>query len=662
MNNREFGKETGRGSGLVEVARVRPALIVAILLAMLSIPALLPRLAAEKEARNAAIVLDYRDLAAFSEREGRSDEELWLILRQSGAMGLMVSELTGQQLSLGAMKLYYGPASGLPGAAPKLAAGNPMQASMFIPKGFPGAEMMPPLLNARFEGVLIQEFETGTAVLLPRTLDELLLTGVVPDVDGLLLASKHDIPVFYRPAPALAPDTGGSLTTLESLLLSFPQIRTVSPSAEVALGYPDLRPLADVIRRHDRSVAAVEFSRQVGAVQLNWLAYPRLIPLHSVTNEEILSRGITRIGLHERFMRAVKERAIRLLVFRPSAIEVSSGQFDFFQQELHLLASNISSSGVALSWPEPYQPWRTGVLGALALSLALVFTALRFLQRFIAGASGDTGASLAWRGSGRGLMVFGGMVVLTGMLILFVPAAARSAGALTAVLLVTEASFIALDSWRRPWFGILGSFLFVIAGGLAIAAFFSDPLFMLRLRTFSGVKATLFLPPLLLLLADFKSREHPESLVELFRRPPLWGEMILLALLLGGAVLVLFRSDNVQFVPAFEVRVREMLERALVARPRSKEVFLGYPALLIWYFVRRVDMWPRYREVFRLATVVGFSSAVNSFCHFHTPLHFILFRQFNGLWTGLLVGTVSLLMLKMLILPLWTRHGKMMTG
>jgi hypothetical protein len=73
------------------------------------------------------------------------------------------------------------------------------------------------------------------------------------------------------------------------------------------------------------------------------------------------------------------------------------------------------------------------------------------------------------------------------------------------------------------------------------------------------------------------------------------------------------------------------------------------------------DMWPRYREVFRLATVIGFSSAVNSFCHFHTPLFFILFRQFNGLWTGVLLGMISIVFLRFVIMPLWYRYGGLVT-
>ena len=648
----------------LETSRRNPAIFVALVLILLSAWALLPRLAAERESKDAAIVLDYRDLATFSIREGKSPEMLWPLLSQNGASGLMVSELTGQQLSMGTLPLYYGPASGLPGAAVKLASGNPLRAAFFLPRTHPGAALLPPLLSARFRGAHVQEYETGTAVLLTRSLEELFFTGVLPDIEGLLIAAKHDIPVFYRVAPALPSDTDASLATLGALLAAFPQIRTVSPSGEVALGYPNLRPLAERIVKEGRSVAMVEFSRQIGAPQLNWLAYPRLVSLHSVTNEEISSRNISRSALYERFVRAVKERAVRLLVFRPSAMEASDAPFERFIEELRTLASGITASGAQLRWPEPFQPWRTGFVGALALALAFVFSMLRFLQRFFNGGTDDrknAEDALAWRTTPRGLAVFSAIVLLAGVIILLLPSAGRFAGALTAVFVVVEASFLALDGWRTPWLGIIGSFLFAVAGGLAIAAFFSDPASMLRLRSFSGVKATLFLPPLLVLLADLKRRVHPESLGELFRRPPLWGEIFLLVLLLGGAGLVLFRSDNVQFVPAFEVRMREFLERALVARPRNKEVFLGYPALLLWYFVRKADMWPRYREVFRLATVIGFSSAVNSFCHFHTPLFFILFRQFNGLWTGVLLGMISIVFLRFVIMPLWYRYGGLVT-
>ncbi|MDD3513527.1 MAG: hypothetical protein PHV21_05955, partial [Synergistaceae bacterium] len=78
----------------LETSRRNPAIFVALVLILLSAWALLPRLAAERESKDAAIVLDYRDLATFSIRDGKSPEMLWPLLSQNGASGLMVSELT----------------------------------------------------------------------------------------------------------------------------------------------------------------------------------------------------------------------------------------------------------------------------------------------------------------------------------------------------------------------------------------------------------------------------------------------------------------------------------------------------------------------------------------------------------------------------------------
>ncbi|NLK19336.1 MAG: hypothetical protein GX310_06055 [Synergistaceae bacterium] len=639
--------------------RLNMGLCLVLAIFILSSLALLPRIRAERASRTAGILLDFRDVASLASSSGRGAEEAWQEFDEAGASGLMVSELTGEQLSLGVLPVYYGPSSGLPSEAAKALGAPPSAPALFFPKSFPAGREALPFLTARFPGLKTAPVAGGIAISLPASLEELLFTGILPDMEGLLLAEEYQIPVFYRVAPGRMGDASAAVSALEGLLAEYQSVRVIAPSGETALGFPDLRPLADAVRKAGRSVAAVEFSRQLGAVQLNWQAYPSLLPLHSVTHEELLSRNISRPALYERLLRAVKERSVRLLVFRPTAMEYGADPYGVFLSEVRALAAGMAAHGITPSWPAPYEPWRTGVVGAAALALAFVHSALRYLQRLFLPRGTQEGDIHPI--TGGSVLVIGAAAVVLALAVRFFPFAARVTGALAAVFVVVEASCLALDGWRKPWAGLVGSFLFAVAGGLAIAAYFSDPVYMLRLRAFSGVKATLFLPPVLVLLADLRRREHPESLGEIFRRPPLWGELFLIGALLVGAGLVLFRSDNVQFVPAFEVKMREFLERVLVARPRNKEIFLGYPALLLWYYVRKADMWPRYREALRLAAVLGFSSAVNSFCHFHTPLFFILFRQFNGLWTGVLIGMAAIIFLRFVFLPLWERYGRMMT-
>ncbi len=406
-------------------------------------------------------------------------------------------------------------------------------------------------------------------------------------------------------------------------------------------------------------MAVVEFSRQLGAPQLNWLVFPSLLPLHSVTHEELLSRNISRAALFERLLRAVKERSVRLLVFRPSAMDSSADPYGTFLSELGDLSAGLTAHGIAVTWPEPFSPCRTGIIGAAALALAFVYSLLRYLQRFFL-FSGDDGRERTTRVSRKGALLLGALVLVTALAVRFVPPAARIIGALAAVFVVTEASFLALDGWRAHGQGSWGASLFAVAGGLAIAAFFSEPVYMLRLRPFPASRRPSFFRRSWC-CSPISGAGNIPSPWEKYSAVPSLGGTLLIGILLAGAGLVLFRSDNVQFVPAFEVRMREFLERILVARPRNKEIFLGYPALLLWYYVRKADILPRYREVLRMATVLGFSSAVNSFCHFHTPLYFILFRQFNGLWTGVLVGMMGIVLLRFVILPLWEKYGRMVT-
>lgn len=112
-----------------------PGLCVVAVLFVLSGLALGPRLAAERESKSAGILLDFRDVVTLAAGAGKNVEEAWRELNGAGATGLMVSELTGEQLSLGVLPVYYGPVSGLPGEAAKALNGPLTAPALFFPKG-----------------------------------------------------------------------------------------------------------------------------------------------------------------------------------------------------------------------------------------------------------------------------------------------------------------------------------------------------------------------------------------------------------------------------------------------------------------------------------------------------------------------------------------------
>ncbi|MCR5347513.1 MAG: DUF5693 family protein [Fretibacterium sp.] len=624
--------------------------------AVCSVWGLLPRWRLERTDRTVAVLADYREILPMAQGAGLSVEEALSRLKERGLCGLMVSELTGDDVFLGMGWARLEPVNPGPGGergtlisllpAQQLSRISP-QAAAYL------SEWLPLRLTGK---------DGAGKIFLPVSVNMLKNIGILPDIDGLEIAKKLGLPVFYRPAQSLGWMTSGVAEMLRRVSAAYP-VAVFAPAGEVVSGYPDVSVLADVSRELTLPLAQVEFSRQLGAPALNQRAAPLLLPLHSVTNEEMMARNITRSALRERLIRAAVERSVRLLLLRASPQNTGGFSFQSYEEEISALAQGLRNQNFALGWPRPVfrdGTWGFRLLPAWALSAVLLLMLWRCGVR-MAGAPGS-------RTCGDGLSpalaagLLGGSAALA-FLILKVPAAARLAGALAAPMIATEASLMAMDyEGGRSFLSRLGgAVLTALAGGLAVAAFFSVPAYMQRLQTFSGVKLTLMLPPLLVLLHDLRRRIHPESLEDILSRPPLWGELMLCGVLLAGLLLVAVRSGNVSFgmasplTPGFEARLRGALERWLIARPRSKEVFLGYPCLLLLGFLVKNGLWARYREVLRIGVSLGFSSVINSFCHFHTHLSLILLREFNGLWTGLLVGLILVAAVRWFLLPLLRR-------
>lgn len=581
-----------------------------------------PRMRLERRNNNVAILSDYREIATLARNSGLDVDEAISVLKEKGLTGIMVSELNGDTITHN-----IGPAEIKPD-------GTKGTIISILP-GSPHEEMLNEWLRLRFA------VSGDGPVVLSTPPNMLRSSGIIPDIEGLEAAKRASLPIFYRPAPSPGHLSERASVMLREVNAKYP-VSVFTPSGEYVSGYPDVSVMADTARELDIPLAVVEFSRQLGEKELNAKVLPMLIPLHSVTNDEMTSRRITRAALRDRLIRAALERSIRLLLLRTAPANTSNFKFSDFANEMGLLRDALAARGFSVSWPETVfadARLHTSIFTAWALSAVLLFAAWRYLSR------------MGLKFGTKGIITLGAVSVILAGLVWKVAIIARLAGALAAPLLAVEAALLSMEAGGHDRCVFRG-FVFAVIGGLALASFFSVARYMLRLQTFSGVKLTLVLPPVMVLIHDLKKRIHPESLIEFLSRPPLWGELILYAVLLAGVGVIVFRSDNVDFIPGFETRIREALERLLVARPRTREFLIGYPCvMLVNYFVRN-NLIARYRELFRIGAVVGFSSVVNSFCHFHTPLSVIMLREFNGLWTGLLLGFIVVIMVKFLLRPL----------
>lgn len=605
----------------------------------------MPRLNAERANKTVAFAIEYLDLTTLSLQSGIAPENIWGQINSLGVMGISVAEYTGEELSLlNPMPLKYGPAGQLmPGAKGLLSD----RAVILIESDSPYSKPLSHYLALKMPSTEIREKGDQTVFILPGNASDFKTSAFVPDLFALDFCHAHGIPVLFRPGPCPASMPADTAAAFDQLTSDYVNIKNVTASGMIMAGYPELSYLSSVMKEKGITFSQTEFVKQVGAGGFAKAMFPMVLPLHSLTRDEVISRNFSSAQIAERFVRAVHERSIRLIMVRPYDLYMGD-RLRRFEESLTLMKDSVVARGYGFGWPEHLKTWPSSPAGALACGLTLVFCCWYFLIRLLAREEENVGLlSLS-------LLLIAAF--LLSAMIWKIPAFARICGGLCGAAVAAEGSLSALDEHRRPWLGALKGLFIVIAGGTAIAAFYGTTAASLRLTPFSGVKLTLLLPPLLVLIHDLSRRVHPESLPEIINRPPMWGELLLIGLLMLALLIMALRSDNVSNVPGWEIAFREFMERTLLVRPRTKEFLIGYPALVLYWYIAAKGLASNYREALRIIAVLAFSSAVNTFCHFHTLLSLSVIRTINGWWLGLIIGAVIVAIIDRILFPLYKKY------
>jgi hypothetical protein len=615
-------------------------------------PDLIYRLRTEWSHRIVALIADYRDISSLSKEGGELPETVFERMAESGVRGVTVAEFTGKDLASGVLPLEYGSLIELPSSVRAMLDHQFNRAYILIDSSEPMRRDVIGYINVKMPGAKQYVIRSQgvsadqTLIVLPNTVDELGDSGLLPDFAALEFSERADALVIYRPAPSAGVDSERVAASISWLKEKYPAVSCVMPSGLIITGYPDIPALARVLKENRLPVAQAEFVRQIGSAELFRTMLPDVLPLHSLVREELIARRLSRDQVVERIVRAVHERSIRFAFVRPYDI-YNVGKLPAFIEDIGRIHDALQSRGYSFGWPRTLGMFRVAMSSSIAVAFIFLICLSSFARRYFR--AGKPFVSALQAG------VFMISSLLLGIVVWKAPLISRYLGGFCAAFIAAEATIRSLDNYERPFAGLLAGLVIIMAGGLCIAAGYGSTATMLRIEPFSGVKLTLLLPPVLILANDLKNRVHPESLVSIMTRPPLWGELLLAGGLVAAAMVLALRSDNVAFVPGWEIRFRDALERALWVRPRTKEFMVGYPCLIVYYaFVKR-NWTARFREVFRLGSSMAFASAVNTFCHFHTMLPLTMVRVANGWWLGILVGLAALVLIDRIAGPMWRR-------
>ncbi len=396
----------------------------------------------------------------------------------------------------------------------------------------------------------------------------------------------------------------------------------------------------------------VELAPQAGEQALAHHLDYKFIRIHSISETEM--EQISPERAIDRFSLAVGERKVRLCY-----VHLFFDQGDVLKSNLTYLTqliARLKRDGFTIGSPQYFNSvvvpdWALPVMfAAIAAALVWLIQSIVGLRRLwfwvttivVLAAAGAAGLS--------GLAIFTALAALTAALVF-------PTWAVLGVRLRER-------SVRHPvltgLLSFLGVSLLTVVGGVLVAACLTSDAYLMKIAQFRGVKLAQLLP-LLVIGVVFAARSmhsywevrtelgeaQPElpalaaGLRQAFSQVVRYWHVAAVVAGLGVLAMLMMRSGNQPAVGAsgLEVQLRALLDRLLVVRPRSKEIFFAHPIMLFTLILvaagLRRGVWAGLA-----AGAIGQVSILNTFCHLHTPLMVSLIRVGNGLWLGILGGLI----------------------
>ncbi len=227
-----------------------------------------------------------------------------------------------------------------------------------------------------------------------------------------------------------------------------------------------------------------------------------------------------------------------------------------------------------------------------------------------------------------------------------------------------------LDKGRRPVIknpilvsvvSLVETIAISLLGALYIGSIMADVKYLLELEIFTGVKASVILPIFVVLLVvvihniDNKEAYSVKALLTyLYKKAKAIMNtdikikyMVILAFVGLVGYVYIARTGHASSIinPEWEINIRNFLEDILIARPRTKEVFISFPltVLATYLYLQFKDGKVKISErIFVLAAamfaIVGQSSITNTFSHIRTPLYMSLYRTGYAALLGAIIG------------------------
>ncbi|MGQ0548090.1 MAG: DUF5693 family protein [Armatimonadota bacterium] len=646
----------------------RRVLIAAVALGAIAAAVVLGlRSRVESKYRKVEIVLDGQDWVTLIRREGRDVAPVLRELRIRGATAIALPELTLKQLAEDGA-ITYGGGGTLQAMARVAQVGEPFRSLAAAGRLRSAAVYIsgPPDALAFVAGrmrTLLGESRVrtlgGAIEVMGTTLDLEELGLGFRQADALqFMRAGFEIVVRPRNFRGLTPASLHALAESYAAVAPFPTI--IFALTEVQ-GYEGL--IDQAAAEYERIGALfgrIEvFSarrKQKGEDRLTALMRPEVVRVFSITPEEL--QVLRPDEVVDRFVRAAQERNLRVLyvrplLFTPAGVPALTVNVDLVET----ISRRLQGSGYSLGRAgtlEPLAPPRPltwlVALGAAALSVLVILDIARVLGLRPPAAVAAQGVLTV-----VAVTVAAGFTPFDGLWRQLLALGTAVAGAAGATVWAMPRESIRPAPMRAAFEGyatLLRALALAVVAGIFVAALLSQWAFMLAISTFLGVKAAHVIPIAVAGVWLVFLQRPPGGWRAAWREGAVWighplriGTALAVLVIAAAGVMLLARTGNISLpLAGVEQQLRTTLEDILVARPRTKEFLIGYPALVVAGMAWALR-WRRTALAAALIGTIGTAGAINSFAHAHTPLLYTVWRTGNALLLGVIVALPAVLVL-----------------
>lgn len=199
--------------------------------------------------------------------------------------------------------------------------------------------------------------------------------------------------------------------------------------------------------------------------------------------------------------------------------------------------------------------------------------------------------------------------------------------------------------------------LITMIGALNEASFMSGTDYLLEINIFRGVKISQILPILMSVLIyaayigfnrssrDTRVRIVPREIADVLGcSVKIWHAIIAGVMLVMVAILLLRGGNSNAEVPGIELLFRNILERYLPARPRTKAIFIGFPAVVLVVYLAYRNSSKILLFLVTILASIGFADICNTFSHIRTPFMMSVTRIFVEFAVAIVISLLLLIL------------------